>query len=273
MTKQITFVLERDAAGTTAAIFADIKAMQRVATVNLIWRHLAVAPAQLERAWQAARPIYASQQVPAFLDHFAERLPMLRTEPWTAAQVLRALSAASEVPALAATFATYNRGNAHNLLTLRALLVQPMALEPLDTGASARLLGVPASAVPPVPELDELAPFVVAKVMELNRLGADGAPQQVVATLYKHLAHWPGMLDLTLATLTPLARSGALLEAVRRTRAVADESAAGIAHLRTQLGDDDVGSGVRAKIALFTEHLICRLLPVGLTLQTALGHM
>ena len=60
VTDQIPFVLERDAAGATADIFADIKAIQRVAMVYLIWRHLAVVPAQLERAWQAARPIYMS---------------------------------------------------------------------------------------------------------------------------------------------------------------------------------------------------------------------
>lgn len=272
MTDQIPFVLERDAAGATADIFSDIKAMQRVATVNLIWRHLAVVPAELERAWQAARPIYASQQVPAFLDHFAARLPVLTVAPWTITQLTQALGAADEVPALAATFATYNRGNAQNLLTLSALLVPPGVLVPQDAGASARLLSVPAAAVPPVPELDELSPLVVEKVMELNRFGADGAPPQIVATLYKHLAHWPGMVDLTLATLAPLARSGALLDAVQRTRAVAFKTAAGLANLCMELGDDDVGSGARAKIQVFTEHLICRLLPVGLTLQRALGH-
>lgn len=272
MSDQIPFVLERDAVGATAAIFADIKATQNVATVNLIWRHLAVVPAQLERAWDAARPIYASQQVPAYLDHFAARVPVLPVAPWTSAQVTAALTSAEDIPMLAATFATYNRGNAQNLLTLSALLVSPKALSPQDAGASARLLAAPAVGVPPVPELDELPACAAEKVLELNRLGADGAPQHVVATLYKHLAHWPGMLDLTLTTLMPFARSGALPSAVRETRQAARLTGAGLATLRANLGDDDVGSGARAAIELFTEHLICRLLPVGLTLSAALAN-
>lgn len=270
MTEQIPFVLERDARGLTASVFADILATQGVATVNLIWRHLAVEPARLERAWQAARPLYTSQQVPAYLDHFAAVLPVLPVTRWTQAEVSQALGTARDMPALAATFATYNRGNAQNLLTLSALLVTPAALEPVGTGAASELLAPPAADVPPVPELEELPAPLVAKVLELNQLGADGAPRNIVATLYKHLAHWPGMLDLALATLSPLAASGALVQAVDQTRAHARASAAGLANLREELGDDEIGTSARAAIATFTEHLICRLLPVGLALSAAL---
>ena len=185
---------------------------------------------------------------------------------------VQALVSADEIQALAATFATYNRGNAQNLLTLCALLVSPATVELQQKWRSCTATGAPASAIPPVPELEQLPSSLVAKVLELNRLRADGAPQQIVATLHKHLAHWLGSLDLTLRTLSPLARSGALVEAVQKTHKAAVETAAGLAKLRVDLGEDEVGIDARAKIQVFTEHLICRLLPIGLTLQKSHGH-
>ena len=62
MSDPVPAVIETEATGETARIFADIRETLGSPVVNLIWRHLATVEGGLEWAWTAARPIYASRQ-------------------------------------------------------------------------------------------------------------------------------------------------------------------------------------------------------------------
>ena len=53
-------ISESEATGIVAQVYRDIREVQGLAIVNLIWRRLAVRPEALEWAWSAARPLYES---------------------------------------------------------------------------------------------------------------------------------------------------------------------------------------------------------------------
>ncbi len=54
MSDPVPAVIETEATGETARIFADIRETLGSPVVNLIWRHLATVEGGLEWAWTAA---------------------------------------------------------------------------------------------------------------------------------------------------------------------------------------------------------------------------
>jgi hypothetical protein len=59
MSDPVPAITEAEAAGETAAIYADIRRVYGVGVVNLVWRHLATFPGALPWAWETVRPLYA----------------------------------------------------------------------------------------------------------------------------------------------------------------------------------------------------------------------
>ena len=58
MAESVPSVLESDAKGDIADIYADIRNVLGTSVVNLIWRNLATMPGALEWTWSTVRPLY-----------------------------------------------------------------------------------------------------------------------------------------------------------------------------------------------------------------------
>ena len=58
MAESVPSVLEADAAGEIADIYADIRKVLGTSVVNLIWRNLATMPGALQWTWSTVRPLY-----------------------------------------------------------------------------------------------------------------------------------------------------------------------------------------------------------------------
>ena len=58
MAESVPSVLESDARGEIADIYADIRKVLGTSVVNLIWRNLATMPGALEWTWSTVRPLY-----------------------------------------------------------------------------------------------------------------------------------------------------------------------------------------------------------------------
>ena len=266
---QIEFVREADANGVVADIFADIRTTMAVATVNLIWRHLAIEPLVLEGAWMATRPMYTSARLDQHVAAFAADVSINSGCRWPSAVLALAGVMQSERATVASVIATYNRGNAYNLLTLSALLTAPNEFK-LDAASGARTLPSPAHPLPPVPEMHELDHAVAGVVMELNQLGNAAGGASIIATLYKHLAHWPGLLNLAWAALAPLHRDGTLQAMSNDCAVLATRHAGALAVYRGAWPAGPARDKAEIAISMFVQHAICRLLPVGLLLRQAL---
>ncbi|NOJ44991.1 hypothetical protein [Bradyrhizobium archetypum] len=58
MAESVPSVLESEARGEIADIYADIRKVLATSVVNLIWRNLATMPGALEWTWSSVRPLY-----------------------------------------------------------------------------------------------------------------------------------------------------------------------------------------------------------------------
>lgn len=268
-------ITEAAATGEIAELYDDIRRALGVPVVNLIWRHLAIFPGALAWAWGAVRPVYVDGSAAALAAEFRKdiRLPAL---PQVPREVLRAsgIDAAAERD-IAAVLASYDRSNTTNLIALSALLrrldgdagsAQPTAARPeppLDV------------ALPKLLTAAEMAPEAAALVQRLNLIG-ERDEGRIVASMYRHLAHWPGFLALCWALLAPLDAAGSLAPAIAGNLAAArEQSALLVARLTPMTPPAETVWEFRAAILRFVEHpigkmvTICRLLRHNLPVSAA----
>jgi hypothetical protein len=211
-------ISEADASGPIAAIYADLKATQRVPMIALIYRHLAAVPGTLEWAWRVLEPIMANGALPESARLLVERLPVIDMAALTDGEAksfgLRPLDRA----AIAYILAVYETTNSCNLIAVRVLRrcleeEQPSTGTPRPRAGGAAIT----SGLPPLP-----APVAVDTMPDdlLNQIMALRPPNsRIVPTLYRHLAPWPAYLADMVDRLTPPFRDG---DVARASDALAD---------------------------------------------------
>ena len=112
---------------------------------------------------------------------------------------------------------------------------------------------------------------VAEQVLVLNGLGAKPGPNRVVASIYKHVALWPGYLSLTWAQFVAMHNDGSLLRLIEQTQGLARRHAAYVA---AELGPRPPGlvaDAVQVAVSEFTDTVIARMIPIGQMMRAALG--
>ena len=270
MTDTMPTLPESEATGRAAVLYADIREVLGVPVVNLIWRRLAYFPGALEWAWGAARPLYAGGAADAAAAEIRARTPLPDLPPWPR-DMLPAMGLGEvETEAILRMLASYDRGNRLNLAALGALL---QALEGTSAatppvveagGARAAVEGE----LPPIPAMAALSPEVRALVLALNGLGNSG--DSVVASLYRHLAYWPGYLALAWVQLAALNRDGRLAATIAAGAEAAREASAGLVG-GLDLPAEPPPPAVGEAVGQFVRGPIARMTPVSLLLLRLLG--
>ena len=216
----VAAVTEAEATGETAAIFGDIRAVYRVGVVNLIWRHLATIPDALPWAWNAVRPLYVDGTVAraALALRSGLRSPVLAPVP---PEVFASVGLSpGDLDRIRAVLAAYGRTNSMASIALSACVAEGGAV-----GGGAVGGGEVSAAMTPIDDdiplpaltpLSAMAPHVAALVVRLNSFGAAGE-RPILASMYRHLSHWPPYLGLAWGALAPLQASGALRAAIAAT--------------------------------------------------------
>lgn len=263
-------VAEADATGEIREIYQDIRAVTGVGVVNLIWRRLATTPGALPFAWTAVRPVYASGRAAAEGRVFRRQLqpPVLPLLP-------KAALAAAGVDGLGlrnirAILDSYDRTNAMNLIGLGALLARiDGASGPAGATPSPAATEKPLPPIPPLPALDALDPGLRALVDMLNDFGEEDG--RVIASMYRHLAYWPGYLALVWGLLAPLAEDGRLAAALAASRKLGRAQAQGLAPELTPADgvDPAVLADVVDVLSLFTNHPIAKMAAICRALASA----
>lgn len=262
-------VSETGATGEIAELYADIRETLNVSAINYVWRHIATIDGGLRWAWEAAKPMFVAGRVEAECEHMMAQLsfPELPRLSDTTLSLVGVDRPGRDQ--IAAILDTYNRGNMLNMVSLSALLAEPMA-PPAGQRATAALPSTDV-AFPPIPEVADLSDEVAEQVLVLNGLGAKPGPNRVVASIYKHVALWPGYLSLAWAQFAERHGDGSLLELIEQTQAQARQAAAYIA---TELGprpDGEVADTVKSAVAEFTDTAIARMIPIGQMMRQSLG--
>jgi hypothetical protein len=212
-------VAEAAATGEIADLFADIRATVGVRVVNLVWRHFATFDGALPWAWAALKPLYLAGIPDQAARRFRESM-----------QLPQLASLAGDLPAgVDAVLASYDHSNTINLFALGALaakLADEVSPEgDVETGPR---LPAPDLQLPALPSQADVGPQTWARVVRLNRF-ADGREPLILASMYRHLAHWPPFLEQVETVLTPVEADRSLRRAVEANKAEARERARVIA--------------------------------------------
>lgn len=264
---------EAAATGDTAALFADIRATLGVGVVNLIWRHLATIDGALPWAWGAVRPLYAEGIIEGEAERLRQRMRLLDL-PRVPSEVLASVGLDATALAGAKTVvATYDRSNTMNLLALSALLASldgnVVSGGQLATGKTG---GIEATMPKLLSEAD-VAPETWALVLRLNMLG-ERDEGRVLASMYRHLAHWPGVLGLAWMLLSPADADGSLGGAIADNLSTAKARARALAGRLKPSSAADLPpterAAARRAITLFVDHPIGKMVTICRMLRLAI---
>ena len=208
MSDPVPAISESEATGLIAQIYADIRSVYRVSAVNLIWRHLATIPGGLPWVWTMIRPLYADGTVGRDAAALRAGLSLPELPPWPTAALRSAGLQDGDIAGIRTVLAAYDRTNAMALIAFLAvqlrlegvlLPVDMVARRPAPVSAERE----PEWSLPPLLELAEMSPSTAELVLAVNGFGAIHR-RPILASMYRHLAHWPVYLALVWTALAPL---------------------------------------------------------------------
>ena len=255
----VTAIAESEATGETASIFADIRATMQLPLITSIWRSLAADVDNLRAVWGATKPLYESGQPDAALVMLRETATLPIPDPLVTGQLTCAGISSNDLTIIRGLVDVYNRSNGMNLLALTALVVTP-AGAPADRPSAPS--PSPWPALPPLLTQADMSPDTWALLEHVNRFGA--VPEEPgLATLWRHLAYWPGLLALIHAGFAPLQREGTIQRATGQILDIARVEGGRLAHLRSE--DLSLPDSAREMIANYVLNpgLVARIASIG----------
>jgi hypothetical protein len=204
---------ERDASGTVALIYDEIRRFWAVPYVSSMQRHLATRPGWLEWVWAALRPAFASghAQTAAWRAADGVSVPPL---PRISRDALRVWGVdADGEAAVRAVCESFVRASPANLM-LSGLLRRLLDGERPRGGGATDVAWTPPPAVATLPALVDIEALPAERGVLISlATPVDGRP--FVPGLYRMLAHWPAFVAHLATVLGSLAHAPALDEACR----------------------------------------------------------
>ncbi len=209
----VNAISEAEATGRTAEIFADIREVMQIPLVTSIWRTLDAVDGGLESTWAATRPIFQSGQAEALLKKLRCSWDLPTPNPLTAQQLGDAGITGNDRDPIPSLLDAYNRSNTLNLIALTGLIRPANRSRPLNSKTN------PFKSWPNLRPLLEKNAISPKNWALLERTIPLGTPHETTAlpTLWRHLIHWPGLIELVLEHYEPLHQNGSLFQSVEET--------------------------------------------------------
>lgn len=211
----VSAISEAEATGRTAEIFADIREVMRIPLITSIWRTLADIEGGLENAWDATRPLFLSGQPESALHQLVTASEFPAPSRLPNFQLASSGVDETDYPVIDSVFDAYNRSNGLNLFALTAL-VGDVGDQPIAMASPSQQGGWPQ--IPHLMSRGEIDEQVWESLERIRFLGADSEDPSI-ATLWRHLAHWPGLLNLIYDSYMPMHNDGSLKRSVLKTLA------------------------------------------------------
>ncbi len=262
-TDPVPAVLESEAEGEILEIFLDIKGTTGADVVNLIWRHLAMTPGALQAVWKMLRPVYKSGLVLTEAKRFRETLSLPKIQPLSQ-QALMACGVGNLGHInINNILKSYNQTNSINLIGLSSALacIESDSQHRKGTirGPSYELLA-PLAPLPPLPAMSDLDKPVQELVQHLNNICEEDG--RIIASMYRHLAYWPGYLGLAYTLLSPYENDTHIKSIIASVRSEAYSIGAGVAQELTPFDpsvDSQLVNVIKGILNLFVEHPLSKM--------------
>ena len=224
-------ISEAEATGETAAIFADIRRTMQIPMITSIWRTLVDIEGGLSATWEVTKPLYKTGQPAAALMKLRAQAVLPVPEPLAPGQLSCAGVREEELPVILALIEAYNRSNGMNLMALTGLVVTPSGA---PSNAPVPPDPPPWPELPPLPAPADIPADIWTLLRHINRFGAVPG-EEGLATIWRHMAHWPGLLAVIYAGLAPLQRDGTIQRSKQQILEIAQAEGKRLAHLRPEI--------------------------------------
>jgi len=262
----VTAVDESTATGATAEIFADIRATMGIPLVTSIWRGLAGMGDSLSTVWNATKPIYLSGHPEKALARVIEQTGLPMPQPLAPTQLACIGLSDSQLESIRAILDAYNRSNGMNMVALAALIAPQEGEREAASPSTVPEWGN----FPALKAREALDENTWELIRHVNAFGAPGIDAHV-ATLWRHLGHWPNLLSLVYSAFAPGNVDGSIVAATKRMVESTRQEGKRMAAWR----DEDFDLSVQARNTITnyvtTSTQVVRMVTIGHTLSRWLG--
>ena len=204
----VTATNEEDAKGRTAEIFLDIRKTMNIPLITSIWRGLASMNNSLENIWSLTKPIYLSGAPELALNKMINSVHL--PTPKIINKIHLKTLKENDLQNIKEIIKVYNKSNGMNLMALSALVMS-------DFKPRVNIINVTPKIVKPtflrLMTKDEISSETWSIVRKVNSIGSPQGLDSHVATLWRHLAHWPSFLSLVYDNFIPLDLNGEIIKA------------------------------------------------------------
>jgi hypothetical protein len=209
------------------------------------------------------RPLYTTGLLNAEARHFRENVILPKLPKLSQPVLLAAGIDTLGQKTITTILESYNRTNLINLISLRAGLARLNSVAEYNEIKVEKVEEVPLDPLPPLPAMAVLDSHIRILIENLNSICEEDGT--IIASMYRHLAYWPGYLSLIKTLLDPVVENGRVQSIINTVRD--DTSSQGIRvapHLKPidPTLNEVVLADIRTVLTLFTEHPLSKMVVI-----------
>ena len=207
---------EKEAIGETAKIFKDIRETMNIPLITSIWRGLAEIDDSLKKIWTIARPIYETQNPEKKLKEIIEEIKLPLLPKFTDDELSKCRLTHKDWKEILIILKAYNRSNGMNMVVLHSIIKQnfPSCLN-IPKNKKKKIIW---PVLQKLKKKEEIKPNIWQLVCNVNSICAPNGKNSHVATLWRHLAHWPFFLEIMYIKLSKLSEERVLQSLLFKTQ-------------------------------------------------------
>ena len=199
-------VPEHLAVDEVADLYHDIKETLQVPVINLVWRHLASIDGALAQVWNCIKPLYRDRAFEAEAANLCDIDGVPELPKWPRSKLREIGIDTSDEKILRAVLANYHQSNPRNLVALMALqakLKGESGIQKTPSNVHSTMPAAISIALPRLLQEEEMSAQTQHDARTLNNIGVNSTTAGIHAGVPRHLAHWPGFLQLSVEALLP----------------------------------------------------------------------
>ena len=202
----VTALREDQAKGKTAEIFSDIRKTMNIPLITSIWRGLAGMNNSLEEVWTLTKPIYLTGTPELALNKMINSVYFPSLNSFNHKEFSQ-----QDIKDIRNIIKVYNKSNGMNLMALSAFIISEYkpSINITNTNIQKKIIK---TELPRLLNKDEISSDIWDIVKNVNSIGSPKGINSHVATLWRHLAHWPNFLELVYTKLRSIEEKGEILK-------------------------------------------------------------
>ena len=231
----------------------------QIPMLTSIWRILASSLDELRAVWRLTRPLLETGYPDFVLNELGNRGDFPSPAHLLESELQAAGVSKEDASIILAIVDAYTRSNTLNMIVLTALVVEPQGI-PSKNHTTPPSLTWPN--LPPVLYESDVASSTWSSIHALNTFGAT-SDEPGLATLWRHLGHWPGLLDIVYQRFAPFQKNQDIKHRIKLLLEEIKRAGMQLAYHRPS--PTSLSGSTKHRIARYVQHpgLVARMVVVG----------